>query len=337
MSEKKCRGVFEGGGVKGIGLVGAVEGIEAAGYTFENVAGTSAGAIVSSLVAVGYPGKEIKEEMMKMDFAKFQKADALAKMGLLGFALKFATKHGVYKSDYLEEWLEGLFARKGVSRFKDLKLEDAPNERYRYKFQAVASDLSDSSILVLPGDLRKFGIDPDSYKVSKAVRMSMSIPVYYEPFILTDIDGKKHVIVDGGLLSNYPLWLLDSKRGMAQIPTFGFKFISSEAVTGVDPLSVDHRNVTSMAGYTLALIRTTLDAHDKHYVNVAKGDYQRTIGISPHIVLDGKEETISTVQFDITSSQKEALYNNGKKAAEKFISTWNYDEWLGRHGRNIDN
>ncbi|MCL2462167.1 MAG: patatin-like phospholipase family protein, partial [Defluviitaleaceae bacterium] len=43
--KKKCDGVFEGGGVKGIGLIGAVKAVEDAGYEFENVAGTSAGAI----------------------------------------------------------------------------------------------------------------------------------------------------------------------------------------------------------------------------------------------------------------------------------------------------
>ncbi|MDR1641172.1 MAG: patatin-like phospholipase family protein [Clostridiales bacterium] len=333
MGEKKCRGVFEGGGVKGIGLVGAVAGIEDNGYEFENVAGTSAGAIVASLIAVGYTAAEIKEEMMKINFANFSKSDFLARLGFVGIALKFATKNGVYKADYLEEWLEGLYAKKGKSRFRDLRIEDATSERYRYRFQAVASDLSDSSILVLPGDLKKFGIDPDSYRIAKAVRMSMSIPVYYEPFILTDADGRKHVVVDGGLLSNYPIWLLDDKRGKSRIPTIGFKFVSSEAVTGVDPLTVDHKKVHSMSGFTLALIRTALDAHDKHYVSV-KGDYQRTIAISPHIVLGDKNETISTVQFDITDPEKEALYQNGYNAAKSFLSTWDFEEWQNNHQRD---
>jgi len=52
--------VFEGGGVKGIGLVGAVAEIERAGYLFVNLAGTSAGAIGASLLAVDYKADEIK-------------------------------------------------------------------------------------------------------------------------------------------------------------------------------------------------------------------------------------------------------------------------------------
>ena len=56
----KCDAVFEGGGVKGIGLVGAVAVTEAKGYDFVNVAGTSAGAIIAALVAAGYRADELR-------------------------------------------------------------------------------------------------------------------------------------------------------------------------------------------------------------------------------------------------------------------------------------
>lgn len=44
-------GVFEGGGVRGTALVGAVAAAEKKGIGFRAVAGTSAGAIVASLIA----------------------------------------------------------------------------------------------------------------------------------------------------------------------------------------------------------------------------------------------------------------------------------------------
>ena len=52
--------VFEGGGVKGIALVGAVAVAEEKGYRWANLAGTSAGAIVASLLAAGYTGAEFR-------------------------------------------------------------------------------------------------------------------------------------------------------------------------------------------------------------------------------------------------------------------------------------
>ncbi len=71
-TRKRVDGVFEGGGVKGIGLVGAVSVIEAAGYEFVNLAGTSAGAIVATLLAAGYSAAELKQTINGIDFNTFE-------------------------------------------------------------------------------------------------------------------------------------------------------------------------------------------------------------------------------------------------------------------------
>jgi NTE family protein len=68
----KCDAVFEGGGVKGVGLVGAVAVTEAKGYELVNVAGTSAGAIIAALVAAGYHADELREIIATLDYAKFR-------------------------------------------------------------------------------------------------------------------------------------------------------------------------------------------------------------------------------------------------------------------------
>ncbi len=68
----KWDAVFEGGGVKGIGLVGAVAEVEKAGYEFVNLAGTSAGAIVASLLAVGYTAEELKREDREAELQRLQ-------------------------------------------------------------------------------------------------------------------------------------------------------------------------------------------------------------------------------------------------------------------------
>ena len=54
---EQITGVFEGGGVKGIALAGAAAAAMDDGYVFEQTVGTSAGAMVASLVAAGFgPG-----------------------------------------------------------------------------------------------------------------------------------------------------------------------------------------------------------------------------------------------------------------------------------------
>src|SRR4051794_17242169 len=62
--------VLEGGGVKGLGLVGAVLELLGAGYTFARVAGTSAGAVVASLIAAGAGGDDLEAIMQRLDYAR---------------------------------------------------------------------------------------------------------------------------------------------------------------------------------------------------------------------------------------------------------------------------
>ena len=105
---KKTDAVFEGGGVKGIGLVGAVSEIENAGYEFENLAGTSAGAIVAGLLAVGYSGSEIKRELGRVDYNKFKDEGLLDKLGLIGKGFSLGFEYGIYEGEYFEAWFEKL-------------------------------------------------------------------------------------------------------------------------------------------------------------------------------------------------------------------------------------
>ena len=64
--------VLEGGGVKGIALVGAISVLEERGYQFRRVAGTSAGAIVGSLVAANARAAELQEIMRAVDYRGFR-------------------------------------------------------------------------------------------------------------------------------------------------------------------------------------------------------------------------------------------------------------------------
>src|SRR5256885_9949879 len=79
--------VLEGGGVKGIGLVGAISVLEERGYTFHRIAGTSAGAIVGSLVAAGIPCRELQDLMWKVDYNRFQDASVVGRLGPVGHGI----------------------------------------------------------------------------------------------------------------------------------------------------------------------------------------------------------------------------------------------------------
>lgn len=57
--------VFQGGGVKGISLAGAVKAAEEHGIVFNRLAGTSSGSIVAALLAAGYSADEMKAVIEK--------------------------------------------------------------------------------------------------------------------------------------------------------------------------------------------------------------------------------------------------------------------------------
>lgn len=81
---KTCNLVLAGGGVKGIALVGAIDTLEAAGYRFRRVAGTSAGAVVGGLVAAGFRGEELRQIMHRIPYERFRDEGLLSPLGLAG-------------------------------------------------------------------------------------------------------------------------------------------------------------------------------------------------------------------------------------------------------------
>lgn len=124
-------GVFEGGGVKGISLAGAVRAAEKHGAQFHRVAGTSSGSIVASMIAAGYTADEMKELIMTTSFTKFLKRAPLFNLALIGPALRVLLKKGLYAGEALEEWIRQLLLVKGIRTFGDLERE-ADDHRLGY-------------------------------------------------------------------------------------------------------------------------------------------------------------------------------------------------------------
>jgi len=181
----KCDAVFEGGGVKGIGLVGALAVTEQLGYEFVNVAGTSAGAIVAALVAAGYSAGELHAIMRDLDYSRFKDEGLLDKIPLLGKIASLGFEKGIYEGDYLEEWIRERLAAKGKRTFRDLVIPEYRDQpAYRYRLRVIATDISCGRLLALPQDVQDYGIAPDDLEIARAVRMSMSIPYFFEPVTL---------------------------------------------------------------------------------------------------------------------------------------------------------
>jgi NTE family protein len=306
--DKLCDIVLEGGGVKGIALVGAMQELEKAGYARCRVAGTSAGAIVGSLVAAGMPLSEMTNIMQDLDYKKFRDEGFIDKLSLPGKTASLILEKGVYEGKYLRDWLAEQLQRLGVRTFADLKITEPwadklPPEQ-RYRLVVIVSDVSRGRMVRLPWDYKDYGLNPDDQLVADAVRASMSIPFFYEPARLKD-----SYLVDGGLLSNFPIALFDS---VGDWPTFGVKLSArSDANAVMNP-------VTNPINYALAIMSTATNAHDQMHID-DPCTAMRTIFVDTF--------NIKATDFDIAESDQDRLYQSGLAAGKKFLKNWDYKEF----------
>ena len=262
--------VLEGGGVKGIGIVGAYSVLHDAGYRFHRIAGTSAGAIVGALIAAGMPPDEMQQVMRAVDYGSFQDKGFLDHLGLVGRGISVLFEKGVYEGDYLRNWLDSLLTDLGKRRFGDLRVQDPgsslPPEK-SYKLVVMASDVCRGELVRFPWDYPTYGRDPDEELVADAVRASMSIPFFYEPVRLPweGSDGKKtqSFLVDGGMLSNFPIEVFDRTDGRTpRWPTFGVKLSARQRSARAQRFQVD--GVLDLAR---AMVGTMSGFHDQMHID----------------------------------------------------------------------
>lgn len=315
--------VFEGGGVKGIALAGAFAELDARGYEPRCVAGTSAGAITASLVAAGYTGPEIEKVVSEeMHFPDFEDPPHFHELGMLGEALDVAKRRGIHSGAYFLHWIAGMLGARGLTQFGDLKDPAATDERRRYRLQVIASDLSEHAMLVLPRDAPRLGIDPDQLRVADAVRMSMSIPIFFQPVIhINPHTSGQHMIVDGGLLSNFPVWLFDCSGRRPEFPTFGLQLVAPPGSQPPTAPGAQPPRLPSFVDYLKSLVDTATQAHDRFYLE--DENFARTIPISTL--------GVRTTDFAISPDNIRALIASGHAAAQKFLAGWNFRQYVATY------
>jgi NTE family protein len=318
--------VLEGGGVRGIGHVGALTVAEEKGYSWVNVAGTSAGAFVAAMMAAGYSAKEMYGIMRdEVDFHRFAQDKGFNGF-FLGEAINLLRHGGLHSGDYIVGFMKEKLGAKQKQKFGDLivpgRKDEPKDSKYRYGLIVIASDISTGRMLRLPQDVLQFGLDPDELDIALAVRMSASIPFFFIPVDQRDNkEGRDCRIVDGGLLSNFPVSIFDVQTKPSH-PTFGLRLVDS-LPTPECPWPISPTNNVFQIGQ--ALLSTMLSAHDRLYMD--DHTFVRTITVP----VNG----ISGTQFNLSKEQKDLLYQNGRNAAEQFFSTWNFDEYIATYRSNL--
>ncbi|QNH62555.1 patatin-like phospholipase family protein [Hymenobacter sediminicola] len=213
--------VMEGGGIRGIAYGGALAELEQRGVLagIRRVGGTSAGAIQAALLAVGYSPKEIIEVMNNTPVQRLNDGRLI----FFGGSTRLIKQYGWYRGDQFTQYLSELVARKThdpnltLGQLHTLVRQDSLHYRDLY---TTGTNLTTQRVQVFSHETH-----PDM-RVADAVRISMSIPLYFRAVLL---DKQGHVVrqpakgqavevlVDGGLLANFPIDLFDDARYLSAL------------------------------------------------------------------------------------------------------------------------
>jgi len=243
--------------------------------------------------------------------------------------LLLARRLGEYSSDPFRDWLQNTLQRRGLNAFADIR-----NSSIGRDLKVVVSDITSGEMLVLPDDLdieaieglgrpkliEQLGLSSrDEFKIAESVRLSMSIPLFFEPGKL----GSRR-IVDGGILSNFPLWVYDvpvrdetsPMRKCPRWPTFGLRLTEES-----------FQKKAKIAGpfdILGAMFKTMMVARDRHHLNQSNQDRVINIDVTP--------AKVTATEFDISDEKKNILYRLGYQQAKEFFHTWNWNNHLKSRG-----
>lgn len=324
--------VFRGGGVKGIALAGALCGFaehpEKPVRRWVNVAGASAGAIIACYLALGHSAAEMAQLLRtRTPFESFE--DFPHGSRVLG-ALSLMRGGGLAEGHAFEEWFDAVL--EGATFERVAQPQNGAKRDWRLKLIAV--DITNRRLLVLPEDLADYRlpgtaalIDPDGFSIARAARMSMSIPYFFKPVELEHKTGARSLIVDGGTLSNFPVWLFDvnpATAGRAPCrPTFGFTLRGGRGFGGAFGLPGRFAPPAVRMGFQI--FQTAQSAWDERFVSHSTRVRTLTIDAGD----------VGTTDFDLAPARQEMLLSNGRAAAREFLDGFRLEDYMNTFHQRI--
>lgn len=196
---------LSGGGIRGIAHAGVLKALEENEIYIDVIGGTSSGALISSLYAMGYSPyyiyilfKKYAKDIVNMNVKNFL---SLRRNNIVGFRT----------GEDIEKIYNNLALRKGIKTIEDIKMP----------IVIPTVDVSDSKEYIftnnLPDSEEKYSKYITDISVGKAVRASSSFPAVFCP-----CEYKEHKFLDGGALDNIPV-IEVKKQGATKVIAVNFK------------------------------------------------------------------------------------------------------------------
>lgn len=363
--------VFEGGGAKGIVLIGAYEVFSKAGHTFGRLLGTSAGAITATLLAAGYDVQELLDALSEREndrpvFAGFlgepapfdqaaidnsairsllrniditflpeffeQRLDdkiatTLGTHRRFRNLFAFIERGGWYAADRFVTWMQqrldtGEYQGKPRA-FSKMTLAEF-YEATQTDLSLIASNTTDGRLLVL-----NHRTAPD-LPVLWAVRMSMSIPLVWDEVIWQaewgTYQGRNmtgHAVVDGGVLSNFPIELFISDEPQVT------RVMGPKQNTAVLGLLIDDSQMVQRPAVPSGLVRVDVDPYQLNTVQrilrlvntVTTAHDKMVIDEFRHLVVKLPAGGYGVTEFDLSDADRDALVESGRKGMQSYLDS----------------
>ncbi len=355
--------VQEGGGVLGIALSGYTYVLEEMGIRFLNLGGTSAGSVNTMLLAALGPPHEKKslkilDAIVRKDLTEFLDGGADIKLlvrsmswqnpflrwlgGLAGTLVNLDEaffETGFNPGDEFYRWLETILKDAGIETARDLeqRMNDFPEEllksdpKLAAKLAIVAADITTETKVVFPEMADLYFDRPERVCPAKFVRASMSIPLFFKPFVVDladlprkDLDyikkwrvkadylgkiPKKVAFVDGGIMSNFPIDIFHERKRIPSRPTFGVRL-------GID--RIRQRSADTMLNIFMACFDGARNIRDYEAIKNNE-DFRQLIS---YVDTDSH----SWLNFEMSDADKLDLFKRGAQAAALFLSSF---DWAG--------
>ena len=306
--------VFEGAGIRGIAYCGAIHELENRGMLpfIERVGGTSAGAVTALCVSLGYSSAEIADLLYSTKFSKFNDG----RFFFIGGINRVNKFFGWYRGEKFVKWLEKIIEKKTGNA--NINLEELYNKGYKDLY-VTATVLNKQKLVILS---RK---TYPRMKVKDAIRISISIPFYFEAVFINK-EGKtfRHpknkqeldIMIDGGFVGNFPIKIFDSagnitsKESVVNNETLGFRIDSEKQIEN----DRQHKELASMPvnnlkEYGRAFYNIIIENLNRQ--TLSDSDWKRTISIS--------NGNIAPRIRKLSKAEIAMLIENGRIATNKFF------------------
>lgn len=269
--------VLSGGAAKGFSHIGALKVLEEAGIPVDYIAGTSMGAIVGGLYAIGYDAHVIDSLVKEQDWRYLLSDDihrenrpSSLKENQEGYLLSLPYELKIKEKRGKVRLPPGMIGGQNLySLFSNLTIGYQDTIDFNHlpiPFACVAADSRSGKEVVLTE-----GILPE------AMRASMAIPGIFSP-----VEKDSMLLIDGGIINNYPV---DIVRKMG-----------ADIVIGVI-IRPDHKNMEKNRGTVMEVIEQLglFIGEDKRKKNIADTDILIAPDVHPYKMMDFEASAIDSI------------------------------------------